>query len=60
MDFQVNDQTYFVSLAEDERHWRVISLHADGRLVDTGLRGRRRVRSALHVARGEATNTKLD
>jgi hypothetical protein len=24
MDFQVNDQTYFVSLAEDERHWRVL------------------------------------
>jgi hypothetical protein len=23
MDFQVNDQTYFVSLAEDERQWRV-------------------------------------
>ena len=23
MDFQVNDETYFVSLAEDERRWRV-------------------------------------
>jgi hypothetical protein len=23
MDFQVNDQTYFLSLAEDERKWRV-------------------------------------
>ncbi len=23
MDFQVNDQTYFLSLAEDERRWRV-------------------------------------
>jgi hypothetical protein len=23
MDFQVNEQTYFVSLAEDERRWRV-------------------------------------
>jgi len=23
MDFQVNDQTYFVSLAEDERRWEV-------------------------------------
>jgi hypothetical protein len=24
MDFQVNDETYFVSLAEDERRWRVL------------------------------------
>jgi hypothetical protein len=24
MDFQVNDQTYFLSLAEDERQWRVL------------------------------------
>ena len=24
MDFQVNDQTYFLSLAEDERRWRVL------------------------------------
>jgi hypothetical protein len=24
MDFQVNDQTYFLSLAEDERQWRVM------------------------------------
>ena len=23
MDFQVNDETYFLSLAEDERKWRV-------------------------------------
>jgi hypothetical protein len=23
MDFQVNDETYFVSLAENERQWRV-------------------------------------
>ncbi len=23
MDFQVNDQTYFLSLAENERQWRV-------------------------------------
>ncbi len=23
MDFQVNEQTYFVSLAEDEKRWRV-------------------------------------
>jgi hypothetical protein len=23
MDFQVNDQTYFLSLADDERQWRV-------------------------------------
>jgi hypothetical protein len=24
MDFQVNDQTYFLSLAEDETRWRVL------------------------------------
>jgi hypothetical protein len=24
MDFQVNEQTYFVSLAEDERRWEVL------------------------------------
>ncbi|MGA8440890.1 MAG: hypothetical protein WB762_29935 [Candidatus Sulfotelmatobacter sp.] len=24
MDFQVNDQTYFLSLADDERRWRVL------------------------------------
>ena len=24
MDFQVNDETYFLSLAENERQWRVI------------------------------------
>ena len=23
MDFQVNEQTYFLTLAEDERQWRV-------------------------------------
>ena len=23
MDFQINDETYFVSLAEDERRWLV-------------------------------------
>ena len=23
MDFQVNDETYFLSLAENERQWRV-------------------------------------
>jgi hypothetical protein len=23
MDFQVNNQTYFLSLADDERRWRV-------------------------------------
>jgi len=23
MDFQVNERTYFLSLAEDERQWRV-------------------------------------
>ncbi len=23
MDFQVNDETYFLSLAENERHWLV-------------------------------------
>jgi hypothetical protein len=23
MDFQVNERTYFLSLAEDERRWRV-------------------------------------
>jgi hypothetical protein len=30
MDFQVNDETYFVSLAEDERRWRVFVSTATG------------------------------
>ena len=24
MDFQVNDETYFLTLAEDERRWQVL------------------------------------
>jgi hypothetical protein len=30
MDFQVNDQHYFLSLAEDERRWRVMVSTATG------------------------------
>ena len=30
MDFQVNEQTYFVSLAEDEKKWRVFVSTATG------------------------------
>jgi len=42
MDFQVNGETYFLSLAEDERRWLVfVSTDTGG--GQSGLRGRARV-----------------
>jgi hypothetical protein len=32
MDFQVNDQTYFLSLAEDEKRWLFFVSTPDGAL----------------------------
>jgi hypothetical protein len=32
LDFQVNDQTYFLSLAEDKRSWLVFASTPDGAL----------------------------
>ena len=42
MDFQVNGETYFVSLAEDERRWLVLVESAMGTRERPGLRAMER------------------
>ena len=37
MDFQVNEQTYFLSLAEDEKLAGVLVPTPDGSAADSGL-----------------------
>ena len=53
MDFQVNDQTYFLSLAEDEKRWLFFVSTPTGALSIPVYEDAAEVRTAGRVTRRE-------
>jgi len=60
MDFQVHEQTYFLSLAEDERQWEVFVDTPDGPRAVPVYVGRAEVGTHRRVTRREASDTELN